>query len=166
VLQTDISETVDIVREASISDPQEPADNTPPRAASGDRILVSQTSDEAPPQLVASTPPKLEPLLPRTQSLLTAPTQSSAFIPPVPISQPGPSYPELALRSRTSAAVILDLQVDEQGKVTRATPVGGPVLFHPAAVAAALKWRYKPASVDGRNVPSLVRVTINFSLNN
>jgi TonB family protein len=71
----------------------------------------------------------------------------------------------LALRSRISASVVLELQVDERGRVTRATPVSGPVLFHSAAVTAGLRWRYKPASIDGKNVPSQVRVTMNFTLN-
>jgi protein TonB len=71
----------------------------------------------------------------------------------------------LALRAHASATVVLDLEIDAQGKVVKATPVGGPVLFHNAAVSAAMKWRYKPASIDGTNVPSQSRVTMNFNLN-
>jgi TonB family protein len=140
------------------------ADTAPPLATSGNTILVTDVAQKAPVQLVASDTEKLEPLQPRSQPLLTMPAQSRVLVPPVAIAQPSPSYPELALRSRTSASVILDLQVDERGKVTRATPMSGPVLFHSAAVAATLKWRYKPASIDGKNVASAVRVTLNFTL--
>jgi TonB family protein len=138
------------------------ADTEPPLATSGNTILVTDAVQKAPVQLVASDTEKLEPLQPRSQPLLTMPAQSRVLVPPVAIAQPSPSYPELALRSRTSASVILDLQVDERGKVTRATPMSGPVLFHSAAVAATLKWRYKPASIDGK--VARVRVTLNFTL--
>jgi protein TonB len=81
------------------------------------------------------------------------------------ISKVNPEYPELARRSRTSASVVLDLEIDEQGYVVKAVPVTGSVLFHEAAVEAVLQWRYKPASIGGRNVRSQCRVTIAFNLN-
>jgi protein TonB len=84
--------------------------------------------------------------------------------PAVPISQASPQYPELARRARTSAIVVLDVHVDSQGKVTKATPVSGPSIFHSEAIKAAMKWRYKPASIDGTNVPSQTRITFNFHL--
>jgi TonB family protein len=138
---------------------------SPSPATSANTILVTETVDNAPPQLLASAPAKLDPLQPRSQDLLAAPARSRVSIPPVPISQPNPVYPEIALRNRISAAVTLELQVDERGRVTRAIPVNGPTVFHSAAVAAALKWRYKPASINGVNVPSPVKVTMNFALN-
>jgi protein TonB len=74
-------------------------------------------------------------------------------------------YPELALRTRTSATVILDMEIDAKGRVVKATPASGPSIFHNAAITAAMKWRYKPASVGGVNVPSQSRVTMVFNLN-
>jgi TonB family protein len=136
-----------------------------PLATSASTILVTETVNSAPPQLLSSAAAKLDPLQPRSQDLLAAPAQSRVSIPAVAISQPNPVYPEIALRNRLSAAVTLELQVDERGRVTRAIPVNGPAVFHSAAVAAALKWRYKPASINGVNVPSPVKVTMNFTLN-
>jgi protein TonB len=80
----------------------------------------------------------------------------------IPISQASPKYPELAIRTRASATVVLDLEIDSQGKVIKATPVSGPPIFHPEAISAAMKWRYKPASIDGANVPSQSRISFNF----
>ena len=82
----------------------------------------------------------------------------------VPISQVGPAYPELALRTRASGSVVLELQIDEQGKVIKATAVGGPDIFYNAAVAAAMKWRYRPASIGGVNMRSVGKVTMDFNL--
>lgn len=84
--------------------------------------------------------------------------------PAVPISRANPEYPELAIRARTSATVVLEVAIDSQGKVTKATPVSGPAIFHSEAVKAAMKWRYKPASIEGTNVPSQNRIIFNFNL--
>jgi protein TonB len=82
----------------------------------------------------------------------------------VPILQTTPVYPELALRARASGSVVLELQIDDQGKVVKATPVSGPPILHNAAVTAAMKWRYRPASIGGVNVSSQSRVTMAFNL--
>jgi len=82
------------------------------------------------------------------------------------ISQVSPKYPELAAKKRTSASVVLDLSIDRNGHVVKATPVSGPELFHREAIRAAMKWRYKPASTAGSSVPVKSRVTFNFSAKN
>jgi TonB family protein len=84
--------------------------------------------------------------------------------PAVPISRANPQYPELAVRTRASATVVLEVAIDSQGKVTTATPVSGPAMFHGEAIKAAMKWRYKPASIEGTNVPSQNRIIFNFNL--
>jgi len=95
-----------------------------------------------------------------------APAQVLAMnlVPAVAISQVSPKYPEFALRTRTSASVILELDIDKQGKVVKATPVSGSAMFHKEAINAALQWRYRPASVGGANVSSQVKVIFNFNL--
>lgn len=92
------------------------------------------------------------------------PVVAKSLVPAVPISQVSPKYPEFALRTRTSATVVLELDIDKQGKVVKATPVSGPVMFHREAINAAMQWRYKPASLGDANVASQVKVTFNFNL--
>jgi protein TonB len=109
----------------------------------------------APPQVAENTAPAPQPsAAPAARNLIAA----------VPISQASPAFPELALRTRASGTVVLDLQIDEQGKVVKATAISGPVIFHSAAITAALKWRYKPASIGGVSVRSQSRVTMDFNL--
>lgn len=95
-----------------------------------------------------------------------APSQGVArsLVPAVAISQVSPKYPEFALRTRTSASVVLELDIDKQGKVVKATPFSGPKMFHKEAINAAMQWRYRPASVGGNSVSSQVKVTFNFNL--
>jgi TonB family protein len=64
---------------------------------------------------------------------------------------------------RSSGSVVLELQIDEEGKVVKATPISGPDVFYSAAIAAALKWQYKPASVRGVNARSRTRITMDFT---
>jgi len=63
-----------------------------------------------------------------------------------------------------SANVVVELDIDKQGKVVKATPVSGPDIFYKEAINAAMQWRYKPATVGGTNVSSQVKVTFDFKL--
>jgi protein TonB len=167
VPEADTRETEDIVRAEVTPGLPESANNKPlPSPATSDnKILLSHAGEHNLAQIAAAAPENLEPLQPRSQSLISAPAQSGALVPAVPIFQPGPSYPESASIRRTSASVVVELLVDERGRVARAIPINGPAEFHSAAVAAALKWRYRPATIDGKNVASQVRATIDFNPN-
>jgi protein TonB len=74
-----------------------------------------------------------------------------------------PAYPEIARRANLSGKVDLDIEIDDQGKVVKATPLSGSTVFHPPAIAAVLKWRFKPATVNGNKVPSQGRVSVLFN---
>jgi periplasmic protein TonB len=101
---------------------------------------------------------------PASQPATSAAPPVNNLVAAVPIMQTSPVYPEVALRTRASGSIVLELQIDDQGKVIKATPVSGPAIFHNAAVSAAMKWRYKPASIGGVNVSSQSRVTMAFNL--
>lgn len=145
-----------------------------PLAATLEKPATPPATDHAAPVIPSTlerrpTPPPQaatgvsEALAPASQS---APSASPAnnLITAVPIMQTSPVYPEVALRTRTSGSVILELQIDDQGKVVKATPVSGPAIFYGAAVNAVMKWRYKPASIGGVTVSSQSRVTMAFNL--
>jgi periplasmic protein TonB len=92
------------------------------------------------------------------------PVVSGTQVTAVPILQVSPKYPAFAVKMHASATIVLDLTIDEKGHVIEATPVSGPDLFHKEAVNAALKWRYRPATLGGVNVKSQARITMNFKL--
>ena len=140
--------------------PQEP---TPiPVAAAVEKPAVAAVPD-SPPAAAPEKKPATQPPAP-SASAAQSPSEPRILVAAVPISQASPAYPELALRSHASGSVVLELQIDEQGKVTRATAVSGPAIFYNAAAAAAMKWRYKPASIGGVNVSSVGKVTMDFNL--
>jgi TonB family protein len=86
------------------------------------------------------------------------------LIPAEPISRVKATYPEIALRIRASGTVVLEVHIDNTGKVIRASPVSGPDIFYAEAVKAVMKWRYKPASLNSVNVASKSQAEIIFKL--
>jgi TonB family protein len=99
-------------------------------------------------------------------SAIGSPIGPNGEIPAVPVRQVSPRYPDLAIKARESAVVVLELSINADGDVVKATPVSGSSLFHEEAVSAVMKWHYKPASLDGANIASKSRVTLNFTLRN
>jgi TonB family protein len=58
----------------------------------------------------------------------------------------GPTeYPRMALRNRVQGAVDLELSVDEQGLVSDARVLDGPMELRAAALTSALKWHFVPS---------------------
>jgi protein TonB len=73
-----------------------------------------------------------------------------------------PDYPEAARRARIEGVVILEAVITAQGGVedVRVVHSAGPLLDS-AAAAALARWRYRPATLNGRAVR--VRLTVNVS---
>ena len=83
---------------------------------------------------------------------------------PTPIESPGPRYPTRALRRGESGEVLLRIEVDPRGvpaRVDVASSSGSRDLDR-AAVAAAKRWRFRPAMRDGTPVAGTVNVPIAF----
>jgi TonB family protein len=82
-----------------------------------------------------------------------------------------PAYPPLAKAARIEGAVVVEVMVDEEGGVIRASAVSGHPLLKDASVAAARGWKFSPTKLEGRNsvkVPVKVigTITFNYTLGN
>ena len=114
---------------------------------------------EAPtrPPLVAQAPTV------REGDLVDAST--SGLVPPQPLSNPKASYPPLAARQRVGGTVILEVLVNENGRVDDVKVLRGvkPDLgLDAAAVAAVRTWRFTPATLDGVRVKTRITQVIPF----
>jgi protein TonB len=79
-----------------------------------------------------------------------------------------PPYPQQKLRLEEEAVLQLRLAIDERGRVTAVEPVvpADPVFLAAARRHLMSRWRYKPATEDGRAVATSTVVTLRFQLEN
>ena len=73
-----------------------------------------------------------------------------------------PAYPPLAKANHVTGDVTLDALIDAHGRVTEVKVVAGPGLLREAALNAMRLWKYEPARLGGRPVPSHLSVTLKF----
>jgi len=124
---------------------------------------------------VATTP---EPLPPSGPVIGTNPVPQPPAITPTPaVVRTGPRfntpddllrppYPADKQRLEEEGTLRLRLSIDARGRVVAVEPVG-PVdrsFFESARRHLLAKWRYKPATEDGRAVPSSTVITLRFEL--
>ena len=77
-----------------------------------------------------------------------------------------PPYPDDKARLEEEGTLRLRLSIDERGRVVAVEPVGkvDRSFFESARKHLLAKWRYKPATIDGRPVPSSTVITLRFEL--
>ena len=78
-----------------------------------------------------------------------------------------PSYPPVALKQKVEGTVILSLLVSDNGEVSEVKilrEAGGSAGLTEAAVAAAKKWKFRPAVKQGKRVKVWVTYPVAFKL--
>jgi TonB family protein len=73
-------------------------------------------------------------------------------------------YPPTARMMGAFGAVRVQVTISESGRVIEAKAISGHQSLRSAAVEAAMKWVFKPTTIDG--VPIKVQGILNFSFNN
>jgi TonB family protein len=73
-----------------------------------------------------------------------------------------PEYPELARRARIDATVMLEVLVNEQGKVASVRVIRGHPALNQAATDAVKQWRYSQTLLNGEAVPVITTVSVSF----
>jgi TonB family protein len=63
---------------------------------------------------------------------------------PLTIAAPRPPYPVMALAKKISGTVLVDVEVNIEGKVVNADVISGPEILRDMAKAAARGWQFKP----------------------
>jgi protein TonB len=83
--------------------------------------------------------------------------------PPVPQKTPPPVYPPIAIPSRITGSVVLDIIVDRDGSVSYRILKPLPFGLNEAAINAVTSWKYTPArNAEGKPVVSVITVTVPF----
>ena len=85
--------------------------------------------------------------------------------PPRTTYSPEPEYPDKERKARHRGVVVLDLVVDPDG-MPRDLKVSRPLSadFDKAALTAVKKWRFSPATKDGKPIATEIKVEVSFHL--
>ena len=75
-----------------------------------------------------------------------------------------PKWPENALRAGLNGPVVLECEVGIDGRVKDVKVLYGYRSLAEAAEEAVRKWRYSTTELDGKAVPVIMTVTVNFKL--
>lgn len=84
---------------------------------------------------------------------------------PVKEYAPPPTYTEIARKARIQGVVIVQAVVTKEGDVQEVKVLKGlPMGLDQAAAEAVKKWRFKPATLNGKPVDVYYNLTVNFTL--
>ena len=84
---------------------------------------------------------------------------------PAVLTRVNPTYPDADRRAGTDGLVLLEVVIDEQGKVANNKVLDAPSpALGAAAVAAVRQWTFEPTEIDGAHVKVLHAVAIQFKL--
>lgn len=84
---------------------------------------------------------------------------------PEKISAPQPQYTEIARKARIQGVVIVQAIVNKTGDVTNVKVLKGlPMGLEEEAVKAIKRWKFKPATLNGKPVDVYYNLTVNFRL--
>jgi TonB family protein len=149
-------------------DPKTP-DIVPDRSIALRRLSTLDSPTPLPSPEMPSAAPQAEglpaegPVPPRSEPPLERPGESVE--PAVVVEKVDPPYPEPAIRAQIEGSVVLDIGIDETGRVTDVQVARGlPFGLSEAAAQAVRQWKYRPARSAEGPIPSRKTVRILFTL--
>ncbi|MFY9609884.1 MAG: TonB family protein, partial [Blastocatellia bacterium] len=80
------------------------------------------------------------------------------------IRQAQPDYPAIARSARQEGTVPVEISINENGDVTSARAISGPVLLRGPAESAARRWKFRPSTRDGKPLPTVTTINFRFKL--
>jgi periplasmic protein TonB len=126
---------------------------------SGSSALIASTSGAALPTITRTDVPPAPPT-----GSLAASSPARAITEPKLISTTQLTYPPAAKSAKVEGDVLVTANIDATGKVIGAKAVSGPALLRVGAEDTVRGWKYQPATIGGKPVPTQVTVKIQFHL--
>jgi TonB family protein len=116
------------------------------------------TADAPPP------PPPPPSTSPASLEAASPPPGAGRIVEPRKLHSVPPVYPEDARKARVQGTVVLECTISPQGRVTDVRVLHGNPRLDQAAIDAVKQWAYTPALLDGKAVPVIMTVSVNFKL--
>jgi periplasmic protein TonB len=86
---------------------------------------------------------------------------------PTVVDRVDPEYTEIARKARVEGVVIVEAIIDERGNVDKVKVIKGlPMGLTESASRAVKSWKFKPGTLNGRPVPVIFNLTVNFRVGN
>ena len=82
--------------------------------------------------------------------------------PPVKVKDATPLYPAIARSARIAGTVTIEATIGPDGKVADARVVKSVPMLDQAALDAVEQWEYTPGTLNGKPVPVIITVNVNF----
>jgi protein TonB len=83
--------------------------------------------------------------------------------PPVKIKDVPPVYPAIAKTAKVSGVVIIEATIGADGNVADTKVLRSVPMLDQAALDAVQQWEYTPSTQDGKPIPVVMTVTVNFA---
>jgi TonB family protein len=93
-----------------------------------------------------------------------SPKQSGAVLWGEIVTRVQPHYPANAKRVMAAGLVEVRITISKEGRVIGAKAISGHPLLHDAAVEAARQWVFKPATLNGVTVETMMALTFEFKV--
>ena len=84
--------------------------------------------------------------------------------PPMQTKKVNPVYPLAAQLEKVTGLVILEVIIGTDGKVRDGRVMRSVAFLDDAAIEAVRQWEYTPTELDGKLVPIVMTVTVNFNM--
>jgi TonB family protein len=109
-------------------------------------------------------PPELSPAGPDPDWMQGVTRVGGNFTPPRKTVHVSPIYPDEALRARVQGVVIVEARIEADGTILHARILRSIPMLDQAALDAVRQWEFTPTLQDGRPVPVMMTMTVQFSL--
>jgi TonB family protein len=120
-------------------------------------LLLLRSQDQPPPPPIEEEAPPTPPSDARTIS-------GNRIKEPRKTKDVSPEWPDRARRAGLTGTVVLECVIDVDGHVQAVKVLSGHRSLADAAAAAVRKWRYTPTEVDGKAVPVIMTISVNYRL--
>ena len=119
--------------------------------SSGTNVVQVNIPDELPP---APTPTPVTPKILKISEMINSRA----------LALPKPPYPPLARQIKLQGTVVIQVLIDENGKVLSARPVSGHPMLIPEAQRAAMQAKFSPTTLNGVAVKVSGMISYNFQM--
>jgi len=183
IRKADRGQTRDLLKKASDIEPADdgPKPSAPTRTPTAKSAPTKDGTASAPAQAAGAAvqtdaPPPVEISASNAPPDVARLASASATMPSfgAPVSQGvvdanlvhrvDPTYPAQARVQGLTGSVILEAEIGTDGSVRKVKVVSGPAMLADAAKTAVQRWRYSPAQLDGKPVPTEKQITVVFRL--